>query len=64
MSFARTKIQPPRQRAGLIARPALEHALAQATLARDAAVLYISIPGTHRQWDWVVDDALASVRPT
>ncbi|TMG99673.1 MAG: tetratricopeptide repeat protein, partial [Betaproteobacteria bacterium] len=30
MSFARTKIQPPRQRAGLMARPALERALAQA----------------------------------
>lgn len=26
-----------------------------------AAVLYISIPGTHRQFDWVVDHALASV---
>jgi hypothetical protein len=29
-----------------------------------AAILYISIPGTHRQLDWVVDDALASVRTT
>jgi hypothetical protein len=29
-----------------------------------AAVFYVSIPGTHRQLDWVVDDALASVRPT
>jgi hypothetical protein len=28
-----------------------------------AAVLYVSIPGTHRQWDYVVDQALASVRP-
>lgn len=28
-----------------------------------AAILYVSIPGTHRQLDWVVDDALASVRP-
>jgi hypothetical protein len=28
-----------------------------------AAVLYISIPGTHRQYDWVVDDVLNSVRP-
>ena len=28
-----------------------------------AAIFYISIPGTHRQFDWVVDDALASVRP-
>jgi len=27
------------------------------------AVLYVSIPGTHRQWDFVVDEALASVRP-
>ena len=27
------------------------------------AVLYVSIPGTHRQFDWVVDDVLASVRP-
>ena len=30
MSFARTKIQPPRQRASLIARPALERALGHA----------------------------------
>lgn len=29
-----------------------------------AAILYVSIPGTHRQYDWVVDDVLASVRPT
>lgn len=28
-----------------------------------AAILYVSIPGTHRQYDWVVDDVLASVRP-
>jgi hypothetical protein len=28
-----------------------------------AAVLYVSIPGTHRQWDYVVDDVLNSVRP-
>jgi hypothetical protein len=28
-----------------------------------AAILYVSIPGTHRQFDWVVQDALASVRP-
>lgn len=28
-----------------------------------AAIFYVSIPGTHRQLDWVVDDALASVRP-
>ncbi|WP_212826631.1 hypothetical protein [Polymorphospora rubra] len=28
-----------------------------------AAILYISIPGTHRQYDYMVDDALASVRP-
>jgi hypothetical protein len=28
-----------------------------------AAVLYVSIPGTHRQFDYVVEDVLASVRP-
>jgi hypothetical protein len=28
-----------------------------------AAVLYVSIPGTHRQFDYVVDDVLESVRP-
>ena len=27
-----------------------------------AAILYVSIPGTHRQFDWVVDDVLNSVR--
>jgi hypothetical protein len=27
-----------------------------------AAVLYVSIPGTHRQWDHAVDEVLASVR--
>ena len=29
-----------------------------------AAVLYVSIPGTHREWDYVVDEVLESVRPT
>jgi hypothetical protein len=29
-----------------------------------AAVLYVSIPGTHRQYDHVVDEVIASVRPT
>ena len=28
----------------------------------DAAILYVSIPDTHPQFDWVVDDVLASVR--
>jgi hypothetical protein len=28
-----------------------------------AAVLYVSIPGTHRQWDHVVTEVLNSVRP-
>jgi hypothetical protein len=28
----------------------------------EAAILYVSIPGTHRQFDWVVDDVLKSVR--
>jgi hypothetical protein len=28
-----------------------------------AAVLYVSIPGTHKQYDYVVDQVLASVRP-
>ncbi|MEV0713639.1 hypothetical protein [Asanoa sp. NPDC050611] len=28
-----------------------------------AAVLYVSIPGTHARWDWVADDALAGMRP-
>lgn len=29
----------------------------------DAAVLYVSIPDTHRQLDWVVDDVLRSTAP-
>jgi hypothetical protein len=28
-----------------------------------AAILYVSIPGTHKQFDYVVDDVLKSVRP-
>ncbi|GIF73658.1 hypothetical protein [Asanoa siamensis] len=28
-----------------------------------AAVLYVSVPETHREWDWVIDDALAGMRP-
>jgi hypothetical protein len=28
----------------------------------NAAVLYISIPGTHKQYDWVVNDVINSVR--
>jgi hypothetical protein len=27
------------------------------------AVLYVSVPGTHKQFDYVVDEVLASVRP-
>ena len=30
---------------------------------REAAVLYVSIPGTHSQFDYVVDDVIKSVRP-
>ena len=30
----------------------------------EAAILYVSIPDTHRQFDYVADDALDSVRPT
>lgn len=30
---------------------------------KTAAVLYISIPGTHKQYDWVVDDVINSIRP-
>jgi hypothetical protein len=29
-----------------------------------AAIFYISIPGTHSQYDYVVDEELASIRPT
>jgi hypothetical protein len=25
-------------------------------------VLYVSIPGTHKQWDYVIDDVFKSVR--
>lgn len=28
----------------------------------EAAVLYVSVPGTHTQFDWVVDDVMESVR--
>ncbi|HZE39969.1 MAG TPA: hypothetical protein VE172_14275 [Stackebrandtia sp.] len=31
---------------------------------KDAAVLYVSIPGTHKQYDKVVNEVLDSVRPT
>jgi hypothetical protein len=30
----------------------------------NAAILYVSIPGTHKQYDYVIDELLASVRPT
>ncbi len=29
-----------------------------------AAIIYVSIPDTHRQWEHVVDEVLASIRPT
>jgi hypothetical protein len=29
----------------------------------EAAILYVSIPGTHRQYDPVVDEVVNSVRP-
>ena len=44
MTFARTKVQPPRQRGALIARPALEHALAHA-LAAQRLTLIIAAAG-------------------
>ncbi|ASW56636.1 hypothetical protein [Plantactinospora sp. KBS50] len=50
-------------RAGLRARDELA-AVACIDVGRPtAAILYVSIPGTHRQYDWVVEAALASVRP-
>lgn len=30
----------------------------------NAAILYVSIPGTNREWDHIVDEVLDSVRPT
>jgi hypothetical protein len=30
----------------------------------NASILYVSIPGTHKQYDYVIDQLLASVRPT
>ena len=28
-----------------------------------AAILYVSVPGTHKQFDYVIDEVLESVRP-
>jgi len=30
----------------------------------NVAILYVSIPDTHRQYDYVIDQLLASVRPS
>jgi hypothetical protein len=30
----------------------------------EAAILYVSIPETHKQFDYITDDVLQSVRPT
>lgn len=51
------------QRAGLKATNELSAVAVIDVGKPTAAVLYVSIPGTHRQFDWVVDDVLASVRP-
>ncbi|HEX8343944.1 MAG TPA: hypothetical protein VF657_04265 [Actinoplanes sp.] len=51
------------QRAGLQATDELSAVAVIDVGKPTAAVLYVSIPGTHRQFDWVVDDVLASVRP-
>jgi hypothetical protein len=29
----------------------------------EAAILYVSVPNTHPEQEWVIDDVLASVRP-
>ncbi|MBN1173051.1 MAG: hypothetical protein JXA67_12825, partial [Micromonosporaceae bacterium] len=29
----------------------------------EAAILYVSIPGTHREWDYIVDEVIDSIRP-
>ncbi|MBO4206864.1 hypothetical protein [Micromonospora echinofusca] len=58
-----TKFRLHFKRAGLRATNELA-AVACIDVGRStAAVFYVSIPGTHRHLDWVVDDALASVRP-
>ena len=50
-------------KAGLTAKDELA-AVAVIDVGRPtAAVLYVSIPGTHREFDWVVDDVMKSVRP-
>lgn len=58
-----TKFRMHFDRSGLRAKDELA-AVACIDVGRTtAAVFYVSIPGTHHQFDWVVDDALASVRP-
>jgi hypothetical protein len=51
-------------RAGLKAKDELSAVAVIDVGKPTAAVLYVSIPGTHKQFDWVIDDVLASVRPT
>ncbi|NJC69560.1 hypothetical protein HC031_07465 [Planosporangium thailandense] len=58
-----TKFRMHFHRAGLKATDELV-GLALVDVGRPrAAVLYVSIPGTHHKYDWVVDDVLDSVRP-
>jgi hypothetical protein len=51
------------QQAGLTATEELSAVAVIDVGKTTAAVLYVSIPGTHKQWDYVIDDVLKSVRP-
>ena len=59
-----TKFRLDFKQAGLMATDELV-GLALIDVGRpNAAIIYISVPGTHRQFDYVVDQVLDSVRPT
>src|SRR6266545_1529492 len=59
-----TKFRLHFKQAGLMATDELV-GLALIDVGRpNAAIIYISVPGTHRQFDYVVDQVLDSVRPT
>jgi hypothetical protein len=59
-----TKFRLHFSQAGLQARDELAAVVLVDVGRPTAAILYVSIPGTHRQYDWVVDDVLASLRPS
>ncbi|NNJ63103.1 MAG: hypothetical protein HKP61_19650 [Dactylosporangium sp.] len=58
-----TKFRLTFDRPGLRAKDELAAVVLVDVGRPEAAILYVSIPGTHREWDRIVDETIDSIRP-